>query len=65
MGSGIYSIRSAVLPSVIEPMHVYNPNLNINSKSMENTVYWETLTKGKFDDFDESCQTKTVQYFSF
>ena len=32
------------------------------------TVYWETLTKGKFDEFDESWsnrQTKTIQYFSF
>jgi len=29
------------------------------------TVYQETLTKGKFDEFDESwanCQTKTIQY---
>ena len=27
-------------------------------------VYWETLTKGKFDEFDESWlnrQTKTIQ----
>ena len=35
------------------------------SFSIAYIVYWETLTKEKFDEFDESRpnrQTKTIQY---
>ena len=49
---------------------IYRLNLALNLVQyvVQATVYQETLTKGKFDEFDESWpnrQTKTIQYFRF